>query len=227
MYKGMHDDKGRLYVINSQRPQNHLTVQSGSYQQYIFCAKCDNEILGNLERYASNNLYRKNYLESNEDFEQIYIQEDMSIIRCHSLGYKNFKLFLLSLLWRASISTEAVFGNFKLSDELNEFLREAIFTDAIVDDAALPCVLLTAAGIDPEESFIAVDATRPGFIKFYINAFVYTFYWEPNKKDATTRMLSIGMDHPMDMMKVPIERWNEIRQSIIDATVRASKANLK
>src|ERR1700739_2052625 len=82
MYTGMHDEKGRLYVINSQRPNNHHTVQPGAYQQYIFCATCDNEILGKLERYASNSLFRKPYLENNEDFEQITIPAGEVVIHC-------------------------------------------------------------------------------------------------------------------------------------------------
>lgn len=62
MYQGMKDDKGRLYVINSQDPAKDHTAQSGSYEQFIFCSDWDNVRLGRLERYASNHLYKKPYL---------------------------------------------------------------------------------------------------------------------------------------------------------------------
>src|ERR1700749_4722718 len=112
MYNDMKDDKGRLYVINSEDPTRHHTVQSGSHQPGIFCSECDNVRLGQLERYASNNLYRKDIFRDGEAF-KLFKVRDITIISCEKLEYNQFKLFLLSLLWRASISTETVFENFK------------------------------------------------------------------------------------------------------------------
>lgn len=226
MYRGMHDDKGRLYVINSEMPHSHKKVQSGSYQQYIFCAECDNVILGRLERYASINLFRKHYLEDNADFKQINTPDGISVIECESLDYNQFKLFLLSLLWRASISTEPIFENFKLSAEEEEFLRVSIHESAVVDEMAFPCLLLTSNVADLDENFIAVDPFKPGLVKFYINAFVYTFYLAENKKDEATHMLSIGMDHKMGILKVPAKQWAQIRESVVQAAASASKKNL-
>ncbi|MES2113197.1 MAG: hypothetical protein V4577_30885 [Bacteroidota bacterium] len=223
MYKGMYDEKGRLYVINSQDLTKHRTVQSGSHQQYIFCSECDNVRIGQLERYASNHLYRKPYLEDGDDFKQINVPGGIQVIHCEHLDYNQFKLFLLSLLWRASISTESVFENFKLSCEEEEFLRECIYDQAVVDEMVFPSVLLTSSGATLDENFIAVDASRPGMVKFYINSFVYTFYLSENKKDETTRQLAIGMDHKMGIMKVSRAQWNEIRTSIINATISAGK----
>ncbi|WP_374950140.1 hypothetical protein [Mucilaginibacter sp.] len=222
MYKGMYDDKGRLYVINSSEPAKHRTVQSGSYEQHIFCSDCDNVRIGQLERYASNNLYRKPYLEENAAFKQISVPGGIQVIHCEDLNYNQFKLFLLSLLWRASISTEAVFENFKLGEDEEEFLRASIYEKAVVDEMAFPCVLLTSGGAALDENFIAVDAFKTGLVKFYINAFVYTFYLAENKKDETTRQLAIGMDQKMGIMKVSIAQWNLIRNSIIEATIAAS-----
>jgi hypothetical protein len=65
-----------------------------------------------------------------------------------------------------------------------------------------PCVLLTSDGFDLDENFIAIYAFKPGIVKFYINAFVYTFYLAENKKDETNRQLTIGMDHKMGILKV-------------------------
>lgn len=214
--------KGRLYVLNSEDPTRHHTVQSGSYQQYIFCKECDNVRLGSLERYASNYLYNKPYLENGEDFQLIPVPGGIHVIECKHLDYNQYKLFLLSLLWRASISTESLFENFKLTLEEEEFLRESIYKKDVVDEMAFPCVLMTSDVANLDENFIAVDPTRPGIVKFYINAFVYTFYLAENKKDETTRQLGIGMDHKMGIMKVSAEQWNQIRSSIIEATIAPS-----
>jgi hypothetical protein len=222
MYNNMKDEKGRLYVINSEDPTRHHTVQSGSHQGGIFCSECDNVRLGQLERYASNNLYRKDFVDGDE-FKIFSVPNGVEIIRCEKLEYNQFKLFLLSLLWRASISTETVFENFKLSAAEEEFLRQSIYESAVVDEMAFPCVMITTAGVDADENFIAVDPFRNGMVKFYINSFVYTFYLAEDKKDETTRLLVIGMDQKMGIMKISPEQYNLVRASIIEATLAPTR----
>lgn len=227
MYKGMEDDKGRFYVINSDNPYKHKTVQSGAYERGIFCAECDNVRLGKLERYASNNLFRKAYLVEGIEFKQVAIQGGLQVIHCENVDYVQFKLFLLSLLWRASISTEHLFENFKLSEGEEEFLRKSIYDQAVVAEETFPCILLTSTAADLDKNFIAIDPFNPDMVKFYINAFVYTFYLTDVKKDETTKVLSIGMDKKMGIMKISPAQWNKILESVIEGAVEASKKNLK
>lgn len=143
MYRGIHNDKGQMSVINSDHPYQRKTAQSGAHERYVLCASCDNEVLGSLERYASNYLYRQPFLTNTVDFKQIHLKLDISAIECLNINYNKFKLFLLSLLWRASIADEGMFGNFKLHTDAEEFLRKAIKEDHVVNEAVFPCVLLT------------------------------------------------------------------------------------
>jgi len=222
MYKGMYDAKGRLYVLNSADLTKHQTVQSGSHQSGIFCSQCDNVALGKLERYASNYLFRKPYLAEGPEFKQVKVARDMDLIYCQKLDYNQFKRFLLSLLWRASISKEALFENFKLSEEQEEFLRECIYSEAVVDEAIFPCVMMTAEVPEQDENFIAIDATKPELIKFYINSFVYTYYLDGNENEMV-RQLAIGMDKKMGILRASKEQWQQIRDSIINGTIAHSK----
>jgi hypothetical protein len=176
-----------------------------------------------LERYASNHLYRKPYFENGDEFKLVTVQGGIHVIECQHLEYNPYKLFLLSLLWRASISTEAVFANFKLSAEEEEFLRVCLYDECVVDEMAFPCVLITAEGVDPDENFIAVDPFREGMVKFYINGFSYTFYLTENKKDETVTQLAIGMDNKMGIMKISKAQWGQIRLSIVEGALAASR----
>jgi hypothetical protein len=207
MYKGMPDEKGRMYVLSSDRPFKPKIAQSGSHEQYIFCADCDNHILGQLERSACNYLYNKPFKTSSPDFRHIKVGPDATLIQCNAIPYKEFKLFLLSLLWRASISAEALFGNFKLSAKVEEFLRSAIYEDAVVDESALPCIVGSCISNEVETDFVAVDPFRKGMVKFYINEFLYTFC--PESWDETTGQLALGMDDPMRIMAFSPQRWQE------------------
>ena len=71
MYKGIPDEKNRMVVVSSQKPFDKKQVQIGALDEHILCSDCDNSILGELERYASNIFYRKSYLHANEDFDQL------------------------------------------------------------------------------------------------------------------------------------------------------------
>jgi hypothetical protein len=225
MYRGMSDEKGRMYVLSSERPLKPKVAQSGSHEKYIFCADCDNRILGQLEGFASNQLYNKPFKISSVDFGHIKVGPDAVIIQCNDIAYKEFKLFLFSLLWRASISTEPLFENFKLPAGEEEFLRSAIYEGAVVDESAFPCIVAACISNEVETDFVAVDPFKKGIVKFYVNEFLYTFYLEQNSWDETTTHLAIGMDDPMRIMAFSPQRWLEIRKTIVSAAVKASKKN--
>ena len=82
MYKGIGDEKNRMFEISSSDPLKKKTVQSGAYEEHILCADCDNNILSKLERYANNNLYSQSFRQENENFEQITNVHGINAIRC-------------------------------------------------------------------------------------------------------------------------------------------------
>ena len=81
------------------------------FDKDILCHSCDNETLGKLERYASLILYDGypkivEYRECPDGRKYTY---------CAGIDYTQFKLFLLSVLWRASISKRPLFGEVRVS----------------------------------------------------------------------------------------------------------------
>jgi hypothetical protein len=59
MYKDLFDEKNRIHKIQSQQGkiEQRGICQTGEFDINILCQKCDNSILGKLERYASLILY--------------------------------------------------------------------------------------------------------------------------------------------------------------------------
>jgi len=228
MYSGMRDDSGRMYVISSTNPRRPRIVQSGAYERHIFCSDCDNNILGSLERYASNALYRKNYLEESDEFHQVKAGPDAEYIYCTSLDYLNFKLFLLSLLWRVSISEESAFENVKLTPEAEEFLRRSIHDHRFMPPLMYPCALTVNAGPEAQadKDFVVVENVSEGIVRLYINQFIYTFCVTPQAIDEAAAHCTIQPNNEMIILKVPIVQWERIRLSILEAMVRASRPHL-
>jgi len=227
MYSGIPDEKNRMYIISSEQPNARKTVQTGALEEYMLCSDCDNRIIGQLERYASNNLYRKDYLNNNDDFDQISPNPGVNIVVCKSLNYSNFKLFLETLLWRASISSHSMFKSFKLSDCQEEQLRDSIYRHDPLNEDVFPCVIMTSATKQVKTDFVVVDPTKDGLVKFYINEFVYTFYLSEDRIDQATVTMAIRNDNTMVIVKLEEVQWNEVRFSIITALKNASKPNLR
>lgn len=226
MYKGIADDKNRMHIISSKEPLKRKTAQTGAIDEYILCADCDNRILGQLERYANNAFYSKPYLTTSEGFEQLIPNPGVSIIVCTNLDYPRFKLFLESLLWRASISNHSMFADFNLSCEQEEQLRLSILNHQPLEETSFPCVMMTCETKNVLTDFVVVDPYKKGMVKFFINEFIYTFYWGESKLEDHTMTLTIKPDNTMVVLKVSKDTWVDIRKSIVAAAVKASKSNL-
>ena len=98
--------------------------QTGEYDRDILCAKCENDVLcQRYEDYAAK-VYQliDHKLESFQDIEigQYTNENGMGGKIINRINYPKFKLFLLSILWRASISKRVFFGEVKLGNKHEE-----------------------------------------------------------------------------------------------------------
>lgn len=58
MYRGLFDESNKMSVVPLDNPQaKPQFIQTGYFEKYILCGKCDNELLGSLEKYAATLLY--------------------------------------------------------------------------------------------------------------------------------------------------------------------------
>ncbi len=133
MYKTLYDDKHRIIrfipLKIKGKPQSFKYIQNGVYEGGILCEKCDNEIIQKYETYACKILFSKDKLAADIKLIcQNYINKDgLQYTVCTNLDYTKFKLFLLSILWRASISKNKMFNEIDL-EENEEIIREMVLT---------------------------------------------------------------------------------------------------
>lgn len=223
LYKGMQDERNRLNILDTGEPERRRFAQSGAYDQNILCENCDNEIIGRFERYAANNLFNLDYLLDSDRFQHKVLHNTYTIIHCANIYYNQFKIFLETLLWRASISTQPMFRNFNLSCEDNETLRRSILTSTPLPPSVFPCVMYTSSNEDLDHNFVVVDANKADVITFYINKFIFTFYTGQKANDPATRKLSLKEDNTMPIFKLDNQQWVAMRQSIVQAAVNFAR----
>lgn len=217
LYNGMHDERNRLQVLNTNAPEARRYAQSGAYDQNILCRNCDNVIIGRLERYANNNVFNLDYLTNSGLFQHHLLHNQFTIIECTSVEYSQFKLFLETLLWRASITSQPMFRNFNLSCEENERLRQSILTSSPLSPTDFPCIMYTSANEDLDHNFVVIDSSKDGVFSFYINKFVLIFYYGIKATELGTFELSLKEDNTLPMLLLSSPQWVAMRQSIVQA----------
>ncbi len=131
LYEADSKGQGRIHVARIQNNRfyyNPKGISDGEYDQNILCSNCDNVVLQAYEDYAKKVLFDGNY--KLPEFQHEYIKD--SSLGCEyglfkNVDYTKFKLFLLSIFWRASISARVFSGEVKFGEKINEGIRKMLF----------------------------------------------------------------------------------------------------
>ncbi|MDP2884832.1 MAG: hypothetical protein Q8P51_07420 [Ignavibacteria bacterium] len=119
MYADIYDEHHKLhrfapaeYIEGNRRVAR---PSSGEYESDILCQTCDNAVIGKYETYGSRALYADESESPNDPtFEHGTTETGIPVTRVTNLDYQAFKLFLLSILWKASISGRPFFADVRL-----------------------------------------------------------------------------------------------------------------
>ena len=182
MYKDLFDEKNRMYAIQSEEGgiKQKGIRQTGEFEANILCKGCDNGTLGKLERYASLILY-DGYPKIIEHRKS---PDGMTYTYCAELDYAKFKLFLLSLLWRASISSRPQFKEVHLGPH-EERIRRMLFGGNPGEQLEYPCLIMTYLNREDYPSDLVTQPSQSkvdgGYIyKFLIGGMIYIFFVSKN-----------------------------------------------
>ena len=148
LYEKMKDENNSFLTVNYDIKdfKNHKKkkVQIEDYDPKILCGDCDNRILGRYyEDYAKIMFYGAKFpTEINPEctnFKNPNDGAEYSI--CVNFDYKRTKNFLLSLLWRASITDRPFFDEVSLGSKHNERLRKILYENIETDEDEYPILI--------------------------------------------------------------------------------------
>lgn len=156
MFAGMKDEKKAFYEVtyNLETAESKTRkVQKEDYDSNILCEDCDNRILGsNLENYAKTTMYGSNIdpkiAPQCTNFKNPIDGSEQSI--CKNIDYAKFKLFLLSLLWRASITSRPKFKEVNLGEKHEEKIRHMIYENEVPSELEYPIIITSFMRTDHE-----------------------------------------------------------------------------
>ena len=140
MYKELFDDIHRLHevrVTEAGQLKDRIK-QTGAYEGNILCFECDNERIGSVENYARKVLYGGTAISVVNERNQ----HGMTSTLCKEMDYSKFKLFLLSVIWRSSISSLPMFKALDLGDH-EDRIRRMVLESFPGESTEYACLLMT------------------------------------------------------------------------------------
>jgi hypothetical protein len=172
IYKGMKNDKNRFstnyYDLKRIKSRN---IETAEFDKNILCEKCDNEILGSIyEKYAEFVMFDEKANIKSSKTHKAKNGDNFSIL--YGIDYKKMKLFLLSLLWRASITSRPFFKEVNLGSKHEERIREMLIDGIIPEELEYPIITTSFIRTEmPLKYFVG----EPKKIKFQNNINGYSF----------------------------------------------------
>ena len=148
LYESLYDDKHRLQILSVLPDEKNQLKQKGERER-LLCDGCEAQF-SRYERYASLILGSKL---------PIKVEREGNLLTLFGLDYKKFKLFQLSILWRAGISTLPLFSRVQLGPHA-ERLRVML----LAEDPGLPeqyaCIMWLLAAPEGIVPALIMQPTR-------------------------------------------------------------------
>lgn len=129
IYGSLYDEKHRFHILSTLKATKNAKLQKG-IREHLLCEVCESK-LSKYQRYASLVFSGASPTKVNKDGKLITIE---------GLDYKKFKLFALSVLWRASISTLPFFSQIKLGPH-EEPIKKMIYKEETGETDTYPFML--------------------------------------------------------------------------------------
>ena len=222
MYEFLFDKHHKMYMVDPKKYiEGDKTFQrppSGEYEGGILCAKCDNETIGQYETYGERVLFAGvNKSVSDPICQHGRTETGIPLTRCTNVDYTKFKLFLLSILWRASISKREFFRDVALGP-YEEQVRQMILGGDPKETEVFPVIMISwlfDSSMSPE--FVA----QPGINRattgiryvFPIGGTTYVFHVSPESFDKRLLPFTILPTNVITFFHMPEGKgWDMFRR---------------
>jgi hypothetical protein len=161
IYKPLYDDKHRFHVLSTLPAKGNARPQKGSRER-LLCQRCEGHI-SKYERYASR-------VFSGEA--GVLSRREGKLIHLEGVDYRQFKLFALSVLWRAGISSLKMFEQVSLGPH-EPRLREMIWQENAGSPESYPFVMSPVVFEQQVQTGLIIQPTRTRAEGHYGYRFVF------------------------------------------------------
>jgi len=181
MYEELFDEHHKMYKFSFKDKRIVARPPTGEYDKNILCFNCDRKKIGDgLEDYAkklySGGLPRSKTLE----IKNYKNQYGSVFTQISKLDYTKYKLFLLSILWRASVSKREYFKSVSLGKYEDE-VRGMIMDENPMTTEDYACMITTTRNDVEWSKQLFIEPTRfkeerGSIYRFMIGGMLYLYF---------------------------------------------------
>jgi hypothetical protein len=142
-YDLIYDSNPRRFRSVPTDPSPKIKYEQQGIREHLLCKICEGKFQI-FEDYVKR-AFIDNKTVAGRKIQSVQMQDGIVL---QNLDYKKFKLFLLSVLWRMSITTRDFFANVSLGSKHEEIIHAALLDEDPLQPEDYPCVveLLTLGG---------------------------------------------------------------------------------
>lgn len=139
LYKDLKKEEDHFFLVQSKNNQYEKKgkLQTGEFDKHILCEKCENEVLSRYEKYGASVL--KGGVELKIGNKRV---NGVSFLEIGDIDYTSFKLFILSILWKSSISKRKLFEEINLGP-YEKIIGEMILNGKPGESSKFPFLIFT------------------------------------------------------------------------------------
>jgi hypothetical protein len=173
MYHGVRDSDNRMLLVDLKNNNKERPHYSGIFEKHILCGACENKLLGELDQYAYNFLFKDSKIKMNKK----RTEDGLRMIEIENINYTKYKLFLLSIVWRSHISKHSFFKGFDIGAH-SEALRKMILFNSPGPDTDYKISVMGIKDASDELLRVVVNPQIRPFdnghlATFFISGFIY------------------------------------------------------
>lgn len=209
VYTALYDKKHKFHVLSTHQVRPRPMEQKG-IRERLLCGSCEQH-LSKYEKYAREVLLGGI---------SITVQQDGNLIRLSDLNYRKFKLFQLSILWRASIASNPMFSKVNLGPH-EEYIRKMIHDDNPGEQIDYPCILFgltSKTGIhgnfidQPRKLHIDGHTTY----RFIFTGFMWSFYVSSHRLSPFISQVAVNEAGNMVVGRGAFEELTELKDFALE-----------
>lgn len=203
-YKSLYDEKHRAIAINPKDSTDTGYIQKG-LRSNILCEDCEQLINDNYEKPFKQYWYDRDVLGQ--------LEAGPDSILLTNIPYGPFKLFHLSIMFRASVSDHFNFGEIRLGPH-EDAIRRMLLDNEPLDDQTYP---IMCGAVEGKKGEIWTDLIGPGRrlrAEFGHRTYLVTFagaqwfyFITSHQSQAIRREMCLQSDGRMPVVKLP---WKEL-----------------
>ncbi len=191
LFKDLKGENGNEKIVQFRPNDKKIKSKKMSdyfYEEGLLCQICENKI-GVYEKYLENFLFKE------IEIEKYFIEKtnSLSIVHLNNVDYKKYKLGLLSILWRSSITNHSNYKNVDLGEKHNEKIRLMILNDDFKEVNEYPILTsIMDTKNDLINTILPIEKSKSNGIvqyTFYINKFGFYYMVGSEEKMKTIKYL--------------------------------------